>query len=86
MIRVFTVHGMRCGHCVEILRRNLMRVPGVRRVRVEPRDERVEVDCDRLRTSASVLLAVLRDAGFHPRAVEPRIQPDDDLDTSTATP
>lgn len=70
-LRVFTVAGMRCSHCAEIVERNLRRLPGVRGVRVTPLGGRVEIDAaDRL-VSDAVLAMVIRDAGFHPRPADP---------------
>ena len=70
MIRSFHVAGLRCGHCVEILERNLGRIFGVRRVSVRPAELAVEVDFDPFRASEEVLLAAMRDSGFHPRPLE----------------
>ena len=77
MIRLFRVHGIHCGHCVEILERSLYRTPGVRRVRIDPAGMAspagsagsIEVDCDPYRVSEEMLLAAMRDAGYHPRMI-----------------
>ena len=60
-----SVAGLRCAHCVEVLERNLRRIPGVRRVEVHPVDERVEVDVDPRLVSAAGLAAAVRDSGLH---------------------
>jgi len=60
-----SVSGLRCAHCVQILERNLRRIPGVRRVEVRPSDEQVEVDADPRLVSESVLSAAVRDSGLH---------------------
>ena len=67
MIRSFHVAGLRCGHCVEILERNLGRIFGVRRVAVRPAELEVDVDFDPYRASEELLVAAMRDSGFHPR-------------------
>lgn len=67
MIRTYHVAGVRCGHCVEILERNLGRIFGVRRVAVRPAELEVDVDYDPFRASEELLLAAMRDSGFHPR-------------------
>ena len=60
-----SVSGLRCAHCVQILERNLRRVPGVRRVEIRPTDEQVEVDADPRLVSEAVLTAAVRDSGLH---------------------
>lgn len=77
MIRSFHVAGLRCGHCVEILERNLGRIFGVRRVAVRPAELEVDVDFDPFRASEELLVAAMRDSGFHPRplAVSPATVP-----------
>lgn len=60
-----SVAGLRCAHCVQILERNLRRVPGVRRVEIRPADEQVEVDADPRLVSEAVLAAAVRDSGLH---------------------
>jgi copper chaperone CopZ len=78
MIRSYHVAGLRCGHCVEILERDLGRIFGVRRVAVRPAQFEVEVDFDPFRASEELLLAAMRDSGFHPRppaAPPPRAAP-----------
>lgn len=60
-----SVAGLRCNHCVEILERNLRRLPGVRRVAVRPAEERVEVDADPRLVTPAVLAAAVRDSGLH---------------------
>jgi Cu2+-exporting ATPase len=66
MIRAYRVHGLRCGHCVEILQRDLNRIPGVRRVTIVPADQRVSVEYNPYFAKDSLLVAAMRDAGFHP--------------------
>lgn len=66
MIRSYRVHGLRCGHCVEILQRDLSRIPGVRRVTVVPSEQRLTVDFNPYFAKSSMLVAAMRDAGFHP--------------------
>ena len=66
MIRAYRVHGLRCGHCVEILQRDLNRIPGVRRVSVAPADQRVSIEFNPYFAKDSLLVAAMRDAGFHP--------------------
>jgi copper chaperone CopZ len=77
MIRSFHVAGLRCGHCVEILERNLGRIFGVRRVAVRPAELEVDVDFDPYRASEEVLLAAMRDSGFHPRPLAEPARPDE---------
>lgn len=60
-----SVAGLRCAHCVEILGRNLRRLPGVRRVEIHPVDERVDVDADPRLVSEAALAAAVRDSGLH---------------------
>jgi copper chaperone CopZ len=60
-----SVSGLRCAHCVQILERNLRRIPGVRRVEIRPSDEQVEVDGDPRLVSEGVLTAAVRDSGLH---------------------
>jgi copper chaperone CopZ len=62
-----SVSGLRCAHCVQILERNLRRIPGVRRVEVRPADEQVEVDADPRLVSEGALSAAVRDSGLHVR-------------------
>ena len=66
MIRAYRVAGLRCGHCVEILQRDLGRIPGVRRVHVVPAEQQLSVDFNPYFTRPSALVAAMRDAGFHP--------------------
>jgi copper chaperone CopZ len=66
MIRAYRVHGLRCAHCVEILRRDLGRIPGVRRVSIAPADQLVSVEYNPYFAKDSLLVAAMRDAGFHP--------------------
>lgn len=66
MIRAYKVAGLRCGHCVEILQRDLQRIPGVRRVSVWPAEQRLSVDFNPYFTRPTALVAAMRDAGFHP--------------------
>ncbi len=67
-----SVSGLRCAHCVQILERNLRRVPGVRRVEVRPTDEQVDIDADPRLVSEAVLTAAVRDSGLH---VQPARRP-----------
>jgi copper chaperone CopZ len=60
-----SVAGLRCAHCVQILERNLRRIPGVRRVEIRPVDEQVEVEADPRLVSEAVLAAAVRDSGLH---------------------
>lgn len=60
-----SVSGLRCAHCVQILERNLRRVPGVRRVEVRPTDEQVDVDADPRLVHDGVLSAAVRESGLH---------------------
>ena len=66
MIRSYRVHGLRCGHCVEILQRDLSRIPGVRRVTFVPSEQRLSVDYNPYFAKPTLLVAAMRDAGFHP--------------------
>jgi cation transport ATPase len=66
MIRSYRVHGLRCAHCVEILQRDLGRIPGVRRVTVVPSEQRLSVDFNPYFAKPTLLVAAMRDAGFHP--------------------
>ncbi len=72
MIRAYRVHGLRCAHCVEILQRDLNRIPGVRRVTVVPADQRVSVEYNPYFAKHGLLVAAMRDAGFHPQEVPVR--------------
>ena len=83
MIRSFHVAGLRCGHCVEILERNLGRIFGVRRVAVRPAELAVDVDFDPFRASEELLVAAMRDSGFHPRPL-PAASPDTDTSPPAA--
>lgn len=64
-VRTLSVSGLRCAHCVQVLERNLRRVPGVRRVEVRPPREEVEVDFDPRFVQDSALEAAIRDSGLH---------------------
>lgn len=64
-IHTLSVSGLRCAHCVQLLERNLRRVPGVRRVAVRPDREEVEVDADPRFVRDSILEAAVRDSGLH---------------------
>lgn len=59
------VEGLRCAHCVQILERNLRRLPGVRGVEVRPSAEEVEVEVDPRLVSEEALGAAVRDSGLH---------------------
>lgn len=72
MICAYRVHGLRCGHCVEILQRDLSRIPGVRRVSVRPADQRLSIDYNPYFAKPTLFVAAMRDAGFHPAAVPVR--------------
>lgn len=60
-----SVEGLRCAHCVQILERNLRRLPGVRRVEVRPSSEDVEVEVDPRLVGEAALYAAVRDSGLH---------------------
>lgn len=64
-VHTLSVSGLRCAHCVQILERNLKRVPGVRRVEIRPVREEVEVDVDPRFVSATILESAVRDSGLH---------------------
>ena len=72
MIRDYRVHGLRCGHCVEILQRDLGRIPGVRRISIVPSEQRLSVDYNPYFAKPTLLVAAMRDAGFHPDEMPPR--------------
>lgn len=67
MLRTFRVRGIHCPHCVEILEHALIRIPGVRTVRIRGVAGVIQVDCDPYRVNDSMLAAAMRDVGFHPR-------------------
>jgi copper chaperone CopZ len=77
MLRAYRVHGLRCGHCVEILNRDLKRIPGVRRVSIAPADQKVSVEFNPYFAKETLLVAAMRDAGFHPA---PLPVPEDSLE------
>lgn len=64
-VHTLSVSGLRCAHCVQLLERNLRRVPGVRRVEIRPVREEVEVDVDPRFVSATILESAVRDSGLH---------------------
>lgn len=64
-VHVLSVSGLRCAHCVQVLERNLRRVPGVRRVEIRPPREEVEVEADPRFVQEPALEAAIRDAGLH---------------------
>lgn len=64
-VHVLSVAGLRCAHCVQVLERNLRRVPGVRRVEIRPSREEVEVDADPRFVQQAALEAAIRDSGLH---------------------
>ena len=72
MIRAYRVHGLRCGHCVEILQRDLSRIPGVRRVSIAPAEQRLSVEYNPYFAKPTLLVAAMRDAGFHPQELPVR--------------
>jgi len=72
MIRAYRVHGLRCSHCVEILERDLRRIPGVRRVTVAPAEQCVSIEFNPYFAKDTLLVAAMRDAGFHPAALPVR--------------
>lgn len=64
-VHTLSVSGLRCAHCVQLLERNLRRVPGVRRVEIRPVREEVEVDVDPRFVSSTILESAVRDSGLH---------------------
>lgn len=72
-VHTLSVSGLRCAHCVQVLERNLRRVPGVRRVEVRPPREEVEVDVDPRFAQVSALEAAIRDSGLHVQKGDRRV-------------
>ncbi len=64
-VHTLSVSGLRCAHCVQLLERNLRRVPGVRRVEIRPVREEVEIEADPRFVSATILESAVRDSGLH---------------------
>jgi copper chaperone CopZ len=64
-VRTLSVSGLRCAHCVQLLERNLRRVPGVRRVEIRPVREEVEIDADPRFVTATILESAVRDSGLY---------------------
>lgn len=64
MNRRLEVRGLHCSHCIEILERDLQRLPGMRQVRIDPLGW-IEIDFDPYRVSDTMIVATIRDAGFH---------------------
>jgi copper chaperone CopZ len=61
-VRVYTVEGMTCSHCVAAVRDELSEVEGVAAVRVDLASGRVEVDGDHVDDGA--LRAAVSAAGY----------------------